>query len=100
MAIQRRNLGEDVNNFDEMSLPNLARDVEEGTAPNATPTRATPGSLKLDLIHPKNQCTRITYELRNTTSAYQKALRFESLSSLEEDLDRILKIGEEGATTH
>jgi hypothetical protein len=31
-------------------------------------------------------------------SVYQEPMRFESLSNLEEDLDRLLKIGEGGAT--
>jgi hypothetical protein len=44
------------------------------------------------------QCTRYPFGQSNVATVYQEAMLFESLSELEEDLDRLLKIGDGEAT--
>jgi hypothetical protein len=39
------------------------------------------------------------FGLCNAASANEEATQFESISDLEQDLDRLLKLGDEGATT-
>jgi hypothetical protein len=81
-----------------MLLPNLAREIEEESVLDAILTRAAPGLLGSDSIRCGEEGTRLLFELRNTAHVYQESMQFESLSDLEEDLDHLHKIGEEGAT--
>jgi hypothetical protein len=65
---------------------------------NATSTRPAPELPGSDSTRSEEGHTRFPFGLRNATSVYQEAMWL-SLSDLEEDLDRLLKIGDEGATT-
>jgi len=76
-------LNEFVNNFNEILLPNLAREIEEESVFYATSTLATPGLL--DPVRPEEQLCRLLFGLCNATAVYQEAMLLESLS-LEEDL--------------
>jgi hypothetical protein len=67
--------------------------VEESVF-NATSACAAPGLLRSDLIRSEDLHTQFPFGLRNMATIYQKAMRFETLSALEEDLDRLLKIGD------
>jgi hypothetical protein len=60
--------------------------------------KPTPGLLGSDSIRSGEGRTRLLSELRNAASVYQESMQFESLSNLKENLDRLLKIGEGGAT--
>jgi hypothetical protein len=77
---RRSNLDEFIDNLDKLLLPDLARQIERMSVFNATSTRAAPGLLGSD----SNQS--------------EEATQSKSLSDLEEDLDRLLKIRDEGAT--
>jgi hypothetical protein len=79
-------------------LPDLAREIEEKSVFNATSTHAAPGLLGSGPIRSEEQHTRFPFGLRNAATIYQEATRFKSLSALE-DLDRLLKIGKDEATT-
>jgi hypothetical protein len=98
-ATQHSNLDEFINNLEEMLLPDLARELEELSIFDVTNTRAASRFLGSDSIRSEEQRIRFPFGLHNTTTFYQEAMRFESLSALEEDLDRVLKIGEGEATT-
>jgi hypothetical protein len=76
-----------------MLLPDLPRLIEEESIFNAISIRAAPVLLRSDLIRSKDLRTRLPFGIRNTTTVYQKAMQFETLSVLEEDLDCLLKIG-------
>jgi hypothetical protein len=56
-----------------MLLPDLAREIEEESAFDATLTHATPGFLGLDLIQSEKQRTRLPLGLHNVASVYQGA---------------------------
>jgi hypothetical protein len=47
---QCSDLDEFIDNLDEMLLPDLAREIEEESAVNATLTRASPGLIRSDSI--------------------------------------------------
>jgi hypothetical protein len=81
-----------------MLLPDLARDIEKLSIFHTTSTRAAPALLRLDLIRSEDQHTRLQFGLCISAIVYQEAMRFEALSALEEDLDHLLKIGDEDAT--
>jgi hypothetical protein len=68
------------NNLDELLLPNLPRQIERTSVFNVTSIHAAPGLLRSD----SNQS--------------EEATQSKSLSNLEEDLDRIFKIRDDGAT--
>jgi hypothetical protein len=68
-------------NLDEMLLPDLPRQIERMPIFYVTSTRAAPGLLGSD------------------SNRSKEASRSKSLSDLEEDLDRLFKIRDEGATT-
>jgi hypothetical protein len=87
-----------VDNLDEMLIAELAREIEEEFVFDAISTRGAPGLLKLDSIQPREGRTQLLFSLRNVVSVYQEPMQFESLSDLEEDLDRLLQIREGGAT--
>jgi hypothetical protein len=70
----------------------LAREIEEESAIDATSTRAAPG-LKSDVIRSEDLRTRLPFGLRNMITVYQKAVRFETLFTLEDF--RLLKIGDD-----
>jgi hypothetical protein len=97
-ATQRSDLDEFIDNLDEMLLPDLSREIEKESILSATLTHAAPGLLGSNPIRSGEECTRLLFRLRNATPVYRESMQFESLSDLEEDLDRLLKIGEEGAT--
>jgi hypothetical protein len=82
-----------------MLLPDLARKIKEKSVLDATLTRAAPGLLGSNSIRSGEERTRLLFGLCNAAPVYQESMQFESLFDLEEDLDRLLKIGEEGATT-
>jgi hypothetical protein len=75
-------LGKFIDNLNESLLPDLARQIERLIVFDATSTRAAPGLLGSD----SNQS--------------EEATQSKSLSDLEEDLDRLLKIRDEGATAY
>jgi hypothetical protein len=81
-----------------MLLPDLAREIKEESAVDATLTHAAPGLLGSDPIRSGEEHTRLLFALHNATSIYREFTQSEFLSALEEDLDKLLKIGEEGAT--
>jgi hypothetical protein len=95
VASQRSGLDEFIDDLDETLLPDLAREIEEESVFNVTSTRAAPGLLRSDMIQSEDLCTLFPFGLRNTATVYQKAMRFETLFALEEDLDRLLKIGDD-----
>jgi hypothetical protein len=68
-------------NLDELLLPDLPRQIERTFVFNATSTSAAPGLIESD------------------SNRSKEALRSKSLSNLEEDLDRLFKIRDEGVTT-
>jgi hypothetical protein len=82
-----------------MLLPDLAGKIEKMSVLDATSTHAVTGPPGLDSTRSEEGCTQFSFGLRNAASVYQEAMRFESLSDLEEDLDHLLKVGDEGATT-
>jgi hypothetical protein len=96
-ATQCSDLNEFIDNLDEI-LPDLVREIMEQSIFDVTPTHAAPKLFRLDLILSEEQRTWISFELRNAATVYQKTMRSEFLSALEEDLDRLLKIGEDEAT--
>jgi hypothetical protein len=66
--------------LDELLLPDLPRQIERTSVFDATSTRAAPGLLGSD------------------SNRSEEASRSKSLCDLEEDLDRLVKIRDEGAT--
>jgi hypothetical protein len=100
VATQHSDLDEFIDNLNEMLLPDLAKEIEEESVLDAISTRAAPGLLWLDSIRSGEEHTRLLFRLHNTALVYQESMQFESLSYLEEDLDNLLKIGEEGATAY
>jgi hypothetical protein len=98
VATQHGDLDEFIPKLDKMLLPGLTREIELESVFDVTSTRTAPRLPRLDLIQSGEKCTRFLFGLCNTASAYQEALRIEPLSSLEKDLDRLLKIGEGEAT--
>jgi hypothetical protein len=50
IAAQRSNLDEFIDNLDEMLLPDLAREIEEESAVDATSSHAAPGLLRSESI--------------------------------------------------
>jgi hypothetical protein len=79
-ATQRSNLDEFIDNLDELLLHHLTREIERMSVFDATSTRVAPGLLESD----SNQS--------------EEAIQSMSLPDLKEDLDRLLKLGDEGAT--
>jgi hypothetical protein len=75
------NLDKFVNNLDELLLPDHTEEIERMSVFNATSTHAAPELVGLD------------------SNRSEEATWFESLSDLEEDLDRLLKLEDMGATT-
>jgi hypothetical protein len=67
-------------NLDELLLLDLAGEIEKMSVFDATSTPAAPGLLGSD------------------SNRSEEATQSKSLSDLEEDLDRLVKIGDEGAT--
>jgi hypothetical protein len=65
-----------------------------------TSTRAIPGLLRSDSNQSEEARTLFPFGLCNVTLVNKEATRSESFSDLEEDLDRLLKLGDEGATTY
>jgi hypothetical protein len=98
-AAQRSDLDEFIDNLDETLLPDLARKVEEESTADATSTHATPGLLGSDSIRSEEERTRLLFGLHNTASIYQELTQSEFISTFEEDLDNLLKLGDAGATT-
>jgi hypothetical protein len=73
-------LDEFIDNLDDLLLPDLAGEIRRMSVFNATSTRTAPGLLGSD------------------SNRSEEATQSESLSDLEEDLDHLLKLGDEGAT--
>jgi hypothetical protein len=92
-ATQHSDLDEFIDNLNKMLLPDFAREIEEESVLDAILTHAAPGLLGSDLIRSGEERTRVLFRLCNAPSFYQ-----DFLFALEEDLDNLLKIGEEGAT--
>jgi hypothetical protein len=90
VASQRNGLDEFIDNLDETLLPDITREVVEESVFNATPTRAAPVLLRSDLILSEDPRIQLPFRIHNTATIYQKAMRFKTLSALEEDLDRLL----------
>jgi hypothetical protein len=85
-AGQHSGLDKFINNLDETLLPDLAREIEEESIFNVTSTHAAPELFRSDMIRSEDLRTRFPFGLRDTATVYQKAMRFETLSALEEDL--------------
>ena len=81
-----------------MLLPDLALETEKQFIFDVTPIWSAPAFLGLDSFQSEKTCTQFHFGLCNTTSVYQDAIQSEFLSSLEKDLDHLLKL-EEGDTT-
>jgi hypothetical protein len=94
----RSDLDDFVDNLDDMLLPDLVRELEHELRFNPISTCATPRLIRLDLTQSEDQRAQLPFRLRSTATIYQEAIRSESLSALEEDLDWLLKIGERDAT--
>jgi hypothetical protein len=73
-------LNEFINNLDELLLPDLAGPIERISVFDATSTRAAPELVRSD------------------SNRYEETTQSESLSDLEADLDRLLKLEDAGAT--
>jgi hypothetical protein len=99
-ANQSSNLSEFVDNLDELLLPDLAAEIERMSVFDATSTLAAPGLLRSDSNRSEEACTLFPFGLCNVASVNEEDTRSESLSDLEEDLDRLLKLGDEGATAY
>jgi hypothetical protein len=80
-ATRRSDLNEFVDNLDELLLPDLARHIEKISVFDVTSTRAALGLL------------------RSNSNRSEEATQSKSLSNLKEDLDRLLKIQDEGSAT-
>jgi hypothetical protein len=78
-------IDEFVDLLDEILLPNLIRNHESESG------------LHLTSIHARFGL-QLLFGLRNSATIYQEAMQYESLSALEEDLDRLLQLGEGEAT--
>jgi hypothetical protein len=65
---------------------------------DATSTCAALELLESDSNQSMVGCARFLFELRDAALVNEEASGFESLSDLEDNLDRLLKIGDEGAT--
>jgi hypothetical protein len=91
-------LGEFVDNLDDLSTHGSARKTEESVF-NATPLSAATTSLGLDSFQSEDLRSRSRFGLRNSTSELQEATNSESLSALEKDLDYLLQIGKPEATS-
>jgi predicted oxidoreductase len=70
-----------IDNLDELLLPDLAGQIERMSIFDATSTRAAPEPVGSD------------------SNRSEDTIQTESLSDLEEDLDRLLKLEDAGATT-
>jgi hypothetical protein len=90
------NLDEFIDNLDEFLLPDLAGEIERMSVFDATSTHAAPGLLGLDSNRSEETCTLFPFRLRNAASVNEEATRSESLSDLEEDLNHLLKLEDEG----
>jgi hypothetical protein len=97
-AAQCSDLNEFINNLDEMLLSDLTREIEEESAVVATSTRAASELLRSDSIRCEEERIQLSFGLRNAASIYQELTQSEFLSTLEEDLYNLFKIGDEGAT--
>jgi hypothetical protein len=97
-ATQRNNLDEFIDNLDKMLLPHLAKEIEEESILDAISTCTAPRLLGSDPIRSREECTRLLFRLRNAVPVYWEPMQFKSLSALDKNLDRLLKIGEERAT--
>jgi hypothetical protein len=97
-ATERSDLEEFIDNLDETLLPDLAREIEEESVLDVISTRATPKTSWVGFkpIWGRAYPTSIRATQRGSCLPGVHAIR--TLSNLEEDLDRLLKIGEEGAT--
>jgi hypothetical protein len=80
VAVRHSNLNEFINNLDKLLVPDLAGEIERMSIFDATSIHVAPGLLGSDLNRSK------------------EATRSKSLTDLEEDLDRVLKFGDERAT--
>jgi hypothetical protein len=78
-ATQRSNHDSFIDDLDELLLPDLPRQIEYTSVFYATPSRTAPG-------------------LGSDSNQSEEAPRSKSLPDLEEDLDRLFKIRDEGAT--
>jgi hypothetical protein len=79
-SIQCSDLDEFSDNLDELLILSLPRQIERISIFNETSTRAAPGLLGLD------------------SNRFEEASQSKSLSDLEEDMDRLFKIRDEGIT--
>jgi hypothetical protein len=63
-------LSESTYELGEMLLPDLAREIEEQSVLDATPTHVAPGLLRQDLIQSEELHTRFLFGLRNMATVY------------------------------
>jgi hypothetical protein len=77
---RRSDLDEFIDNLNESLLPDVVRQIEKMSIFDTTSTRATPKLVRSD------------------SNQFGESTQSKSLSHLEEDLDRFLKLKDEGAT--
>jgi hypothetical protein len=81
-ATRRSNLDSFIDDLNELLLPDPPSQIEKTSVFDATSSRTATGLLESD------------------SNRSEKALRSKSLPDLEEDLDRLFKIRDEGVTVH
>ena len=69
-ADRRGDLDKFVNNLGEMLVPDLAREIEEESAFDATSTRAAPRLHRSNPIWSEEDRTRLPFRLRNAATVY------------------------------
>jgi hypothetical protein len=82
-----------VDNLDDLSIHGSATRTEEESAFGTTSSSAATTLLGLDSFQSEDLCSRSRLGLRNLATNLQEANIFESLSTLEKDLDSLLQVG-------
>jgi hypothetical protein len=87
-----------VDNLDDLSIYGSAMKTEEESAFGATSSSAATTLFGLDSFQSEDSRSRSRLGLRNWATDLQEANVFESLSTLEKDLDSLLQLGKPEAT--
>jgi hypothetical protein len=91
-------LDEFIDNLDDLSTRGSTMRTEEESTFDATPSSAATTLLGLDSFQSEDLRNRSQLGLRNSATNLQEANNSESLSTLEKDLDSLLRIGKPKAT--
>jgi hypothetical protein len=91
-------LDEFIDNLDDLSTHGSAMRTEEESAFEATPSSVATTLLGLDSFQSEDLRNRSRLDLRNSATNLQEANNSKSLSTLEKDLDSLLRIGKPEAT--